>query len=45
MRNLRTAFDTADVDGSNKIDFEEFEAVILALHHTGNGGSTIDAQL
>lgn len=35
MRNLRTAFDTADVDGSDEIDYEEFSAVISALHHTG----------
>eukprot|EP01052_Picozoa_sp_SAG31_P014456 SAG31_NODE_899_length_11146_cov_7.265049_1_plen_80_part_00 len=44
MRNLRAAFDTADVDGSDEIDFEEFEAVMTALHHTGMHHAEFDVR-
>eukprot|EP01050_Picozoa_sp_SAG11_P028266 SAG11_NODE_7491_length_1137_cov_1.502890_1_plen_74_part_10 len=43
MRNLRTAFDTADADGNGSIDFEEFAAVISALHHTGAAKRACDS--
>lgn len=32
MRMLRNAFDTADVDGDNQLEFEELEMVVMSLH-------------
>ena len=32
MRLLRNAYDTADVDGDNQLEFEELEMVVMSLH-------------
>ena len=43
MRLLRNAFDTADVDGNNELEYDELEMVVMSLH-PGHGLTGDDLQ-